>query len=716
MRRPRPAFDDRLALPLLLIVVALGGWIRYLPVADPATVGFEHDPAFHLRMVEEVIRTGAVPERDSLGLPPDGKPVPRLLPVGLYHLMAAAHRLHVAIAPESGLVASVLLANALLGALVAVPVFVAARALGLGPAAALVAALAAAVSPAHVHRTAAPFLRYDALGTLLLVTHLAGLVGAAAARSRRGAWTAGAMAAVALLAALAVWRVALAAVALEALLALALWVDGVGARRATARLAAALVASLGAASVAGLLLPYLASAPSGPFLASHQGLLLLLALAALATSALRRGDPGPWSRVGRRGRAALLVAGVAAILLLGRGTPYDALRGALAAKLGEPGAPAAPGTGAANVAVPPDVVFATTSELASPRLEHLLDADYFALLLPLAVLYGLGRLLPPRRPLLPPPCSPAPGTGIALWHGATLVCLTLTLLFARTKVLAAPLLALDAALLVAAAGRLPAGARARPARGDRHLAVIAALAVVLALAAAYVALRLAPAMAGAARPAVVAGGVVAAAALAAGMALRGGRAAPVALALGMVAWTGLEGVALARVLPSALPPAVARGVELLAHHADPGDVVLADWGNGYTIQLGARLPTVTDGFLESEAMRRRIGAFARALYADDEAVLADLCARYDVRFVWIPGQRRQMLARHAGLDHRLYWAGREPTARGRRTVYGRILAVPGTLTRFAPRAAIGPDVILEVVDEPGVSGSAQGDDGRRDDP
>ncbi|MGD8395115.1 MAG: hypothetical protein PVF43_06540, partial [Candidatus Eiseniibacteriota bacterium] len=238
MRRLRPAFDDRLALPLLAVVVALGIWIRWLPVTDPARVGFEHDRAFHLRMVEEVVRTGTVPARDPLGLPPEGKPVPRLLPTGLYHLMAAAHRLHAALDPRVGLVATVLLVNALAGALIAVPVFVAARGFGLGPGAALLAALAAAVCPAHVHRTAAHFLRYDALGTLLLVTHLAALALAPGARTRRGAWTAGTVAAAALLAALAIWRVALAVVALEALLGLALWLDGIGARPGSGRLAA----------------------------------------------------------------------------------------------------------------------------------------------------------------------------------------------------------------------------------------------------------------------------------------------------------------------------------------------------------------------------------------------------------------------------------------------------------------------------------------------
>jgi hypothetical protein len=236
------------------------------------------------------------------------------------------------------------------------------------------------------------------------------------------------------------------------------------------------------------------------------------------------------------------------------------------------------------------------------------------------------------------------------------------------------------------------------------------------LAAAYVLLRLIPGVAGAAHPALVVIAVLGALTVAAARAWRGARAPLLALAIGMVAWTALEGIALARVLPSSLPPTVARGVELLRRHAAPGDVVLADWGNGYTIQLGARLPTVTDGFLESEEMRRRLGAFARALYAEDEGALAALCARYRVRFVWVPGRRRQMLARHAGLDGHLFWAGREPTARGRHTTYARILSTPATLSHFVPRAAIDQDVILEVAGPGNDSGVAEHDDGRRDDP
>jgi hypothetical protein len=109
------------------------------------------------------------------------------------------------------------------------------------------------------------------------------------------------------------------------------------------------------------------------------------------------------------------------------------------------------------------------------------------------------------------------------------------------------------------------------------------------------------------------------------------------------------------------------------------------------------MPTVTDGFLESLEMRRRIGAYARALYASDELALVELCRRYAVRFVWIPGRRRQMFARYAEVDFREYFAASLPTPRGRRTNFARLLHEPDALRCFKPVAAIDRDRIYEFV-------------------
>src|SRR5436190_1644870 len=89
------------------------------------------------------------------------------------------------------------------GALMVVPVFFAARALFAAPRAAFAAALLAAVIPAHLHRTYALWLRYDALGSLLALTHVALVLASLAAPARPRARLLAALGALALLAAVA---------------------------------------------------------------------------------------------------------------------------------------------------------------------------------------------------------------------------------------------------------------------------------------------------------------------------------------------------------------------------------------------------------------------------------------------------------------------------------------------------------------------------------
>jgi hypothetical protein len=194
------------------------------------------------------------------------------------------------------------------------------------------------------------------------------------------------------------------------------------------------------------------------------------------------------------------------------------------------------------------VLLATNAEMSSPRPAHLVDADYFSAIAPLALLYAAGRRWPRRRPLIAPPAARA-APGLALLHTATLALFLLTLLFARNKVLAGPLLALYPALLLDGIRR--AGGRARA-----HVAA--------------------------------------------------------ALLLAALAWTAHDAWRLARILPARLDPETRSALAWLRTEARPGDVVLGDWGRGYVVQLEAGLPTVTDGFLELPEMRRRIAAFGDA--------------------------------------------------------------------------------------------------------
>ena len=132
----------------------------------------------------------------------------RLLPVGLYHAAAAFHAL-LARAGAPSLQAAALGFTALAGALIALPVFLLALALFRDRRAALIAAFAAVVLPAHLHRTFCWWLRYDALGVLLALAHLAFLVRALAADGARRAALEAAAAGLLLALAVACWRVAL---------------------------------------------------------------------------------------------------------------------------------------------------------------------------------------------------------------------------------------------------------------------------------------------------------------------------------------------------------------------------------------------------------------------------------------------------------------------------------------------------------------------------
>jgi hypothetical protein len=613
---PRALLVSRaLLVPLALaLFVALGTLLRLEPVRRARGVEFDFDPAFHFRMVAAVIDSGRVPEIDPLGLAPEGKPIATVLPTLLYPVVAAWHRLLARLELTPALEWSAVLFVSLAGGLIGVPLYLMARRLALGRGPALLAAAFAVFSPAHVHRTAGHWLRYDALGALLVLGHLGALAAAVTATSRRGRALAGVLAALLLGAAVAAWRVPLLLVALEAAALLVLLAAGRlrGAHAAAAGPGLALVLAL------ALALPYL---KAGGFLPSHSGVLALATLGAavLALAAGFATQAGPRARAAR---VALVLAVIIASLLAAAPSAYDSVGGAVAVKLG---------LSAGDVG---SVLLAANAEMTSPYPQHLVDADYFSAALPLALIYALGRRFPRKTPWLPRPAPPArPGLGV--WHAATITFFALTLLFARNKVIAGPLLALYPALLADAAGRRMAGGRAR-----RFL--------LLGLA-----------------------------------------------GLGLL-WCANDARRLVEILPARRDPETRAVLQWLRSAARPGDVVLGDWGRGYAIQLATGLPTVTDGLLELPAMRRRIAAFAAALYAENERDLLALCRAHGARFVWVPAEKRRVNAAYAGRRYADYFTPTGPTARGARTLYARLLDSPADLDGFAFRFRAGPHVIYEV--------------------
>ncbi len=594
------------------MIAAAGTLLRWDPVRRAAGVELDFDPAFHYRMLVARVETGEVPERDPLGFAPAGRPVPALLPTLLYDAAAGWHGGLTHGGLRTDLLGSALSFTAVAGGLIALPIWAAARGLGLGGGPALVAAAFAAFCPAHVHRSAAHWFRYDALGSLLLLGHAAALAWALGARRGWALATGSGAAAILVALAIATWRVSLLAVFLASLFLLGAFLT----RSLRPHHWIAFAPSLALALITSLAVPYLLT---GPFLLSRTGALAFLTLglvlldAATSLHALR-GAAGHATRIG-------LVAAILTVSgYLAAPSAYDRLGDALAWKLG--GRPA--GVSGA--------LLATNSELATARPNHFLAPDFFSAMAGLPLLYALGRRFPRGRPMLAaPPLARA--SGFRFWHGATAALLVLTVLFARNKVLLGPMLALYAALLVQ-------GARASARRPIRWLGP--------------------------------------------------------ALVLLALAITARDAHRLVQVLPARLEPEVAQVLSWLRAAGRPGDIVVGDWGRGYATELHAGLATATDGLLEVPEMPERIEAFAHALYATDPAPLRALTAALGARFLWIPGDRRQVNADYAGYRYADYFTAGGMTALGARTNFARLLAgeeLPG----FMPRFRAGPHVICEVV-------------------
>jgi hypothetical protein len=606
----------------LLAIVVLGALLRFEPVrraGGPEHVELDFDPAFHLRMAAAVRDQGAVPEPDPLGFPPAGRPVSALLPTFLYAVHAAFDRFLAALGLAPGLQTTALVLTAILGGLIAIPLWGAARGLGLGPAAGLIAAAFAAATPAHVHRTAAHWIRYDALGSLLLFLHVALLALALGARRGRQIWRASAGAALALAVALSAWRVSLLALTLESLAVLALFLG----RAIRLHHLLAFAPSLAAGLAVSLLVPYLLQ---GPFLLSRTGALVFLTLGLLLLDAATslhalRGLTGHLTRIG-------LVAAILGVsLFLGAPATYDRLGDTLSWKLGGARTPVQ------------GALFATNAELESPLPQHLLAPDYFSALGPCALLFALGRYFPRRRPWVR---DPAPGreSGLRFWHVMSGLLLALTFLFARNKVLAGPALALYPALLWRGLG---GSTRDRAGAWPGARRALAAALVIVALA-----------------------------------------------------FTAADALRLTAVLPTRLEPDDRRALSWLRTEGRPGDVLLGDWGRGYAVELHAGLASATDGLLEVPGMPERIAAFARALYAEDPAALADLCREVGAKYLWVPGDKRRVHAAYAGLDYDAYFRGPRATELGTRTCYARLLS-GAPLPGIRPRMRAGAQVVCEVI-------------------
>ena len=553
---------------VLLAAVALGTALRLIPSWRGSDRYPVSDPMFHLRMTRVVSDQWRLPEVDTLACAPVGREVGRLLPTGLYWVAATFHRVAAEI-DHRDLLTHARLFVALAGALVALPVYVATRALHRRQAPALVAALVAVILPAHLHRSFGYWFRYDALGTLLIATHVALSLAALAATTHTRARVASAGAALAMVAALSVWRVGLTLPVLEAAFVLVVALvrpPGAAFREWwTAQVLGGTLACLG-----------LAYLREQSFVLSSVWLLAIGLAAALWTPWLSR-EGAPWK--GRVAALALVALGVAlGGRLAGRERPYAEVLDAALRKVG--GA-----LGVHFVPSPMTSIALSVDELQGGTLADLLGPGSLSwlgvpfLLAPLV--WNAARRHGRRTPL-------GAGPALLAWLSAGL--LAGTFLFARNKIVLAPLVAVVIGGLFEALAPMEPGTPGlksrRPPRG-------------------------------------IGAGPTA-------------RVVARALLVACILATAWDAVRLALSRASRMEPGQRSALAFLASQTPPDAVVLAPWEHGYEIQGYAGRKTVLDGLLEDPLNQRRIIEVARAWLDPRTDSLSALCERTGADYLLVP--------------------------------------------------------------------------------
>jgi len=595
LRRWAPCFSAWLLVP------ALGVALRLVPVSTSPGNTWVADAAAHDRLVEARVEHGRLPDPDALTDLPGGRHLGRFLPLGLYEAAAAWHQAAAWLGGRS-LAWSLAWFTALAGALVAWPVWNGARAIGAGPWGAVVAAFLSVVIPAHVWRTTAFMLRYDALGTAMITTHTLLGVAALAAPSRRAGLVNSVLSGLALIGALAVWRVPLVVPALEAMVVAVVAI----ARPPSAQVRVWMAATAIALVVACMALEYLRT--QGHLLSMTTTVVFAVA-AILQVPILRR----PATRA--RARAAVILVAIAVAAALGAGLGHrgdyafvgSLLGNRLLAPLGL-GGPTDPMT----------AVLLSVKELGPMSVGDLFGANalswlgLWVLAAPAALWFRSGRS--PRA------WARGAGEPLVVLLGTAVALAVLSLLMMRHRILLAPLVAALAGACVSAfanEGGAPGSAAATggtagepPRHASRPESRVGSP-------------RRRPDRGGGGRPAALAARAVFVRRLA------------LAALVPCLAVTVRDAWSAAVKSVTGLDLGMPATIAYLREHARGGPV-LSFWDRGYELQRYAGCATVTDGMLESEVNQKHIVESARAFLAATPDSLAALCERWGVEYLVIP--------------------------------------------------------------------------------
>ncbi len=569
------------ALTVLALSLVLGVALRLSPSLARPPAQFLADGATIARLALDAAPHGRLPAIDSLAEAPGGRPLRPSLPPGLIVSAGLFHRVLRSLGSRDANF-DLALFGALCGGLIAVPVFFWARAAFPGAWAAPAAALLAVILPAHLHRTFGYLVRYDPPGSLAITTFLALVASAFAPANLRDRRLLGIGAGVALAIAAWTWRVSLVAPPLVAAFVL-LWVVLRGDAEAMREVLTPMVL------VASLLLPRIGYLGAQRYVFSPAWLAILAMTAALWTPPVL--NRRPFERLGTL--LVALAAGIAASRLFPFVNPY-----ASATNLG-------PIRLALLFGLP---VTATPHEMLMLSVEELSAVTPPALLVGAMFLAWLGPWFALAAPLfgwLRGHTRPRPSTWRADHVFLAVVAIAwfvLSVMFYRTKVLLAPVVAVIVAGLLQRAlergfGRTasqPAAARApgRPGRGRT--------------------------------PATTS---------------RPGRGLGVAISLGILASTiatAAIAVQITATRHSALDPDTAAVLAWLRAHRAGETPVATTWAEGFDVEAYARRATLSDGFLESPESVRRVEEFARASLATSPESLAAFCRRYGARQLVVP--------------------------------------------------------------------------------
>lgn len=161
----------------LLLILAVGVYLRILPLYNTnGRVHFKYDQALHMRMVLEVFENGRIPAIDYLTLYPEGRNISKELPTLLYYSGAYFNKLAGVFKKGVTPLDSVVYFCAIIGALIAIPVYFISLALLGDRRYALLAALLSAIFLPYLVRTLCYLLRYDGMGSLLLLASVSFLI------------------------------------------------------------------------------------------------------------------------------------------------------------------------------------------------------------------------------------------------------------------------------------------------------------------------------------------------------------------------------------------------------------------------------------------------------------------------------------------------------------------------------------------------------------